>query len=207
MSRRHLAWPAVVLAGALALVLSSTVSIAGQAAWKVPLTPWGDPDLQGLWTNATVTPFERPTQLGGKEVLTEQEAAQFEQQTAQATNADRRDGGTDADVGRAYNQFWYDRGTKVVPTRRTSLVVDPPEGRVPALTPGAQARVDGRAAARRRSPADGPEDRSLAERCILWPTAGPPMVPAGYNNNYQILQGPGYVVILIEMIHDVSVIR
>jgi hypothetical protein len=206
MRRRHLAWPVVVLAGVASVILLDRATLMGQGAWKAPRTPWGDPDLQGLWTNATVTPFERPAQLAGKEVLTEQEAAQFEQQTAQATNADRRDGGTDADVGRAYNQFWYDRGTKVVGSRRTSLVADPPDGRVPALTPDGQARADARAAARRQSPADGPEDRSLPERCILWPTAGPPMVPGGYNNNYQILQGPGYVVILIEMIHDVRII-
>jgi hypothetical protein len=85
-------------------------------------------------------------------------------------------------------------------------VIDPPEGRIPALTVDAQKKADARAEARRRSPADGPEDRPLVERCILWPTAGPPMVPSGYNNNYQILQTPGSVVILIEMIHDVRVI-
>src|SRR5262245_12976166 len=88
MKRRHLAWPVAVL-GALSAVFFGSASLAGQGTGKAPLTPWGDPDLQGLWTNATVTPFERPTQLAGKEVLTEQEAAQFEQQTAQATNADR----------------------------------------------------------------------------------------------------------------------
>ena len=172
----------------------------------MPRTPWGDPDLQGLWTNATVTPFERPANLSGKAVLTQEEAAEFERQTNQARDADNRGGGTEADLGRAYNQFWYDRGTKVVGTRRTSLVTDPPDGRVPALTPAAQSRADARAEARRRSPADGPEDRSLVERCILWPTAGPPMVPGAYNNNYQILQAPGYVAILIEMIHDVRII-
>jgi len=85
-------------------------------------------------------------------------------------------------------------------------VTDPPDGRVPALTPAAQSRADARAEARRRSPADGPEDRSLVERCILWPTAGPPMVPGAYNNNYQILQAPGHVAIVIEMIHDVRII-
>jgi hypothetical protein len=162
--------------------------------------------LQGLWTNATITPFERPAVMSGKPVLTEEEALEFERQTLQARDADNRTGGTDADLGRAYNQFWYDRGTKVVGTRRTSLVTDPPDGRVPSLTPDAQRRADARAAARRRSPADGPEDRSLAERCILWPTAGPPMIPGGYNNNYQILQAPGYVAILIEMIHDVRIV-
>ena len=110
------------------------------------------------------TPFERPSNLGGKPVLTEQEAAEYGKQTIEARDADNRSGGRDADLGRAYNQFWYDRGTKVVGSRRTSLVVDPPDGRVPALTPEAQQRADARAEARKRSPADGPEDRSLAER-------------------------------------------
>jgi hypothetical protein len=192
---RHVVLAAILLVGL-------TVPAAGQAR----RTPWGDPDLQGLWTNATITPFERPAEMSGKPVLTEQEAAEYEQRTNQARDADSRAGGTEADLGRAYNQFWYDRGTRVVASRRTSLVVDPPDGRVPALTAEGQARAEARAAARKRSPADGPEDRSLAERCILWPTAGPPMLPSGYNNNYQILQTPGYVVILIEMIHDVRII-
>jgi hypothetical protein len=185
------------------LVVALTLPLAGQTPRH---TPWGDPDLQGLWTNATITPFERPAELSGKPVLSEQEAVEYEKRTNQARDADSRTGGTEADLGRAYNQFWYDRGTKVVADRRTSLVLDPPDGRVPSLTPEAQHRADARAAARKRSPADGPEDRSLAERCILWPTAGPPMLPSGYNNNYQILQTPGYVVILIEMIHDVRMI-
>ena len=192
---------------AAAALLVATTVLGQTPPRRAPLrTPWGDPDLQWLWTNSTLTPFERPAALSGKPVLTEQEAAEFEKETLQARDADNRAGGTDADLGRAYNQFWYDRGTKVVGTRSTSLVVDPPEGRVPSLTPAAQQRVDARTSAGRRSPADGPEDRSLAERCILWPTAGPPMIPGGYNNNYQILQTPEYVVILIEMIHDVRII-
>ncbi len=189
----------------VSLAVASAIAQA-PAPRSVPRTPWGDPNLQGLWTNATVTPFERPANLSGKAVLTQEEAAEFERQTNQARDADNRGGGTEADLGRAYNQFWYDRGTKVVGTRRTSLVTDPPDGRVPALTPAAQSRADARAEARRRSPADGPEDRSLIERCIVWPTAGPPMIPAAYNNNYQVLQAPGYVAILIEMIHDVRII-
>jgi hypothetical protein len=191
-----------VLCAAIAII-AFTIPGAGQTPRR---TPWGDPDLQGLWTNVTITPLERPAELAGKPVLTEQEAAEYERRTNQARDADSRAGGTEADLGRAYNQFWYDRGTKVVGNRRTSLIVDPPDGRVPPLTPEAQKRAEARVAARKRSPADGPEDRSLPERCILWPTAGPPMLPAGYNNNYQILQTPAYVVILIEMIHDVRVI-
>jgi hypothetical protein len=119
---------------------------------------------------------------------------------------DRRDGTPDADVARAYNDFWWDRGTKVVKTRRTSMVVDPPDGRIPALTPEAQKKAAERVEYRRLHPADGPEHRPLAERCVLWPTAGPPMLPSAYNNNYQIVQAPGYVMILVEMIHDARII-
>ena len=200
----RLGYVSLTVAG-VSLAVATAIAQA-PAPRSVPRTPWGDPDLQGLWTNATVTPFERPANLSGKAVLTQEEAAEFERQTNQARDADNRGGGTEADLGRAYNQFWFERGTKVVGTRRTSLVTDPPDGRVPALTPAAQSRADARAEARRRSPADGPEDRSLVERCILWPTAGPPMVPGAYNNNYQILQAPGHVAILIEMIHDVGII-
>jgi hypothetical protein len=180
----------------------ATVLIAGQASSHRTLsrTPWGDPDLQGVWSIATITPFERPSALAGKQQLSEQEAAEFETQTLKTTNQDRRDGaGTDADLSRAYNDFWWDRGTKVVPTRQTSLVVDPPDGRIPALTPEGQKR----AAARAARGFDSWEDRSLWERCI---TRGLPMVPGPYNNNYQILQTPGYVVILHEMIHDARII-
>jgi hypothetical protein len=163
------------------------------------------PDLQGIWTNATITPLERPKELAGKEFFTEKQVAEYEKRVLEESNKDRRDGSAEADVGRAYNDSWWDRGTKVVPTRRTSIVVDPPDGRVPPLTAEAQKAAAARAAVLQR-PAAGPEDRGLPERCILWPTAGPPMLSSAYNNNYQILQTPGYVVIFIEMIHDVRII-
>jgi hypothetical protein len=175
--------------------------------WTPPRTPDGQPDLQGIWSNATITPLECPDDLAGKPVLTEKEAAQYEKDVVQRTNVDRREGilGTEADVARAYNQFWYDRGTKTVGTRRTSLIVDPPDGKVPPLTPEAQKRVADRDS-RRARPAEGPEDRSLSERCIVWQTAGPPMLPSGYNNNYRIVQSRGYVTIFNEMIHDTRII-
>jgi hypothetical protein len=187
---------ALGLAAAVAVTLS--MPAAGQS--RGTRTPWGDPDLQGIWSNGTITPFERPAALAGKEVLTEQEALELEQQWLKNNNQDRRDGaGTDADVSRAYNDFWWDRGTKVVAGRQTSLVVDPPDGRVPALTPEGQKRAAERAA----RGYDSWENRSLWERCI---TRGLPMIPGPYNNNYQILQTPGYVVILHEMIHDARII-
>jgi hypothetical protein len=122
------------------------------------------------------------------------------------TNADRRGANHDADVSTAYNQFWYDRGTKTIGTRRTSLIVDPPDGLIPALTPEAAKRVSEKRAWMEEHATDGPEGRSLGERCILWVTAGPPMLPGPYNNNFQIIQNRENVVILNEMIHDTRVI-
>ena len=187
------------------VVVTAAVSLWAAKTWTAPRTPDGQPDLQGIWSNATITPLERPKELAGKQFFTGQEAGEYEKRILQESNKDRRDGDREADVGRAYNDAWWDRGTRVVPTRRTSMVVDPADGRVPALTPAAQQREAARIEALRR-PARGPEDRGLPERCIQWPTAGPPMLPSAYNNNYQILQTPGYVVILIEMIHDVRII-
>jgi hypothetical protein len=176
-------------------------------AGAAPRTPDGHPDLQGIWSNATVTPLERPSELAGKAVLTDEEAAEFAKETVQRNNVDlQRQKGTEADVGRAYNDFWYDRGTRTIKTHRTSLIVDPPDGRIPALTPDAQKRMAARTEQRRLHPADGPEDRSLSERCLNWRTAGPPMVPSAYNNNYEIVQTPDTVVIFNEMIHDARII-
>jgi len=189
------------------LALASPAFTQASKKWTPPRTPDGHPDLQGIWSNATVTPLERPAEFAGKAVLSDQEAAEFVQETVQRTNADRRDGsGTDADVGRAYNNFWYDRGTKTIQTHRTSLIIDPPDGRIPALTAEAQSRQAARAERRRLHPADGPEDRGLSERCLNWNTAGPPMLPGAYNNNYQIVQTPDTVVIFNEMIHDARII-
>ena len=184
------------------IILVAVLPAAGQTA--TPRTGWGAPDLQGVWNYATITPLERPAELAGKQVLTDTEAADFEKQTLERRNPDRRDGGAAADVGRAYNQFWWDYGNKVVGTKRTSLIVDPPDGKIPPLTVEAKQRADARAAALRRPPA-GPEDRNLWERCIL-STAGPPVVPGPYNNNFQIFQTKDYVVVLNEMIHDARII-
>ena len=187
------------------LIFAAVAWFAGSGAFA-QRTPDGHPDLQGYWTNVTITPLERPAEFANKPFFTKAEAEQYEKDVVARNNADRRDGGAEADVNRAYNDVWYDRGTRVVPTLRTSLIIDPPDGRVPALTPAAQQRAQSRAQYRRLHPADGPEDRSLAERCIVWPTSGPPLMPSFYNNNYQIVQGPGYVMIIVEMIHDVRVI-
>jgi len=175
---------------------------------SIPRTPDGKPDLQGAWSFANVTPFERPAALGEKAVLSDDDVAQIEEQAAASSKQDEgRKRGTAADVNRAYNDFWYDRGTKVAGTRQSSIVVDPANGRVPALTAEAQQRASTRAAARKqRGPADGPEDRSLGERCILGFNAGPPFAPSAYNNNIQIVQTKDHVVVMTEMVHDARIV-
>ncbi|MGH9659597.1 MAG: hypothetical protein ACRD96_13700 [Bryobacteraceae bacterium] len=178
---------------------------AAGKSWTAPKTAWGEPDLQGIWDFATITPLERPSELAGKETLTGQEAAEYEKQTLERRNQDRRDGTAESDVARAYNQFWWDYGTKVVGTRRTSLIVDPADGKIPPVTPEARKRGEARAAMLRR-PAAGPEERGLAERCILGFNAGPPMLSSAYNNNVQIFQNPGFIVIFNEMVNDARVV-
>jgi hypothetical protein len=167
------------------------------------------PDLSGTWSFSTLTALERPAEFAGKEFLTEAEAAAVSRRPLERNNRDNRDtSNRDADVGGAYNEFWWDRGTTVALVGgkyRTSLIVDPPDGRVPALTAEAQARAAARAAERRAHPADGPEDRSLGERCLMF-NAGPPMLPGPYNNFMQVIQTRDHVVIYNEMIHDARVI-
>src|SRR6266478_4586970 len=114
----------------LALVFALAPLAHEAKNWTAPRTADGQPDLQGIWSNATITPLERPNELAGKEFFTEQEAAEYEKRVLEQTNKDRRDGPPEADVGRAYNDSGWDIGTKVVPTRRTSIVVDPPDGKV-----------------------------------------------------------------------------
>ena len=198
-----------ILTSILAMIVISASTIGfGQSAkpWAVPRTADGHPDLQGTWTTSTLTALERPAEFAGKPILTEQEAKEYEARLLREGNRDRRDGSAEVDVGRAYNEFWFERGSHIVQTRHTSLIVDPPDGKIPALTPEAQKRQATLAEYRRQHPGDGPEDFSLNNRCILWATAGPPMLPGGYNNNYQIVQAPGYVTILVEMIHDARII-
>src|SRR5260370_6849844 len=131
------AMPAFVgIVGLAPAHLSAQTSTAKK--WTPRRTPNGQPDFEGNWATATLTPLERPPEFAGKEFLTEQEAAEYVKRTLEETNSDRRDGGAQADLQRNYNEFWRDRGTTVVATRRTSLIVDPPDGNIPPLTPQAQ---------------------------------------------------------------------
>ncbi len=190
----------------LAMLVAAAAVAAPLSAQPPPRAPDGHPDLQGTWNYSSLTPLERPAQFADKPVLTDAEAAEFERQTLERIDADRRRDTAEAEVAQVYNNAWYDRGTKVVGTKRSSLIIDPPDGRIPPLTSSAKADADARAEARRgRGPADGPEDRSLAERCLLF-NAGPPLLPGPYNNNLQIIQTRDYVVIANEMIHDVRIV-
>jgi hypothetical protein len=208
------------LFGFAAMLSLSAVALfaqSGAAQKTVPRVADGHPDLQGIWTNATITPLERPRDLASKEFFTEQEAAEWEKNAGQRKNKDIRERGTQADVANAYNDFWWDSGTKVVKTRRTSIVVDPADGRIPALTQQRQNQLKEVALAKRvrcqtpgcepenggnPAPADGPEDRPLMERCLYFGNVVP-MVPTAYNNDYQIVQSPGMVAIDVEMVHQV----
>jgi hypothetical protein len=199
--------PAQVVAQAPSRAAKQTIASRARAAkvWTAPRTTDGQPDLQGIWSNASLTPFERPPEFAGKEFFTEEEAAEFARTVLDRSNRDRRGATPEEDVAGSYNEAWFDRGTKVASTLRTSIVLDPADGRVPPLTPETREAAAARAAGQRRPP-ERPEDFDLQVRCIMWPTAGPPMIPSGYNNNYQIIQTRDYVAIDIEMIHDVRII-
>jgi len=184
--------------------------------WTVPRTPDGQPDLEGVWDYRTITPLQRPKELGTKAFFTDEEAAKFEKEENRRQNRDLIDpkvGTSQYPAGTVvpYNEFWYDRGNKIAGTKRTSLIVDPPDGRLPPWTPEGQRKADLRAAAQRNDQlghplADSWEDRSLQERCIVGLNAGPPMIPGAYNNNVQLIQSSDRVVILNEMIHSARVV-
>ena len=207
-------WPRrTAIAPTLALALGMAAAAGAQEA---PRTAWGDPDIQGVWNNATITPFQRPAELAEQEFLTEEQAAGLEQQVVERNerlNAPSEIRTEPLPVGGnvgAYNNFWMDRGTTVVADRRTSIVTDPVDGRLPALTDAAQARLDSPEFARltrvRRGelPADSWEQLDLGDRCLWY--RGIPSFPTGYNNNYHLVQTPTHVAILQEHIHDVRFI-
>ena len=221
MDDRHVAsrW----LIALLVFVAPAFVAAQQSGDYALPRTADGQPDLQGVWDFRTLTPLQRPADRGDQAVLTPEEAAEIEADAVQrAAEADAPSevrteplpaGGN---VG-AYNDFWFDRGAGVVDDRRTALIVDPADGRVPALQPGVPQQGGAANAEDVASTrpvrfrvggigTDGPEDRGLAERCLLGFNTGPPIVPAGYNQNLQLFQTADYVAILHEMVHDARIV-
>ena len=187
-----------VLAILFALGLLAPIGADAQSS-SVPRLPDGRPDLQGVWDFSSVTPLQRPEELADKEFLTEEDAAALE-----ARAAGRVDTAPPPGSPGAYNRFWFADGTTVVGTRRSSLIIDPPNGRLPSYTDLGRARMQARAEARGRNA--GPEDRDVDERCILGFNSGPPMLPGAYNNYMQLFQGNDHVAILNEMVNDVRVV-
>lgn len=214
MSYRILAAVSVV-AVLVAFVSLGAAPAAGQTA--VPRTAWGHPDLQGIWDFSTITPLERPEELAEKEFWTAEEAANLNQEVVDrdtrllSRGAERTEAAAQIDF-RAdgtpgfYNNFWLDAGSKTVSTGRTSQVVDPPNGRLPALTASAQQRVDARRAYLREHAADSWLEQSTSDRCLMGFNAGPPISPGFYNQNLHVLQTADHVALLTEMIHTVRVV-
>ena len=189
-------------------VAQAPAAAVANARPAAPRTPWGDPDLQGVWNHGTITPLERPPEYAGRELLTEEEvAAANHASEIRATSERRHELTREQDVALAYNQFWWDRGISI---GRTSLITDPADGRLPPRTPEALARAATpeaqrlAAAKRGRVPAHGPEDMDLGDRCLVYRPV--PITSSGYNNHVHVLQSPGWVVIFQEQIHDIRFI-
>jgi hypothetical protein len=198
------------------VALASTAAFAADPEGPAPRFPDGHPDLSGVWDYRTITPMQRPVELGTKEFFTEEEAATYERTENHRLDRDAMDLETGTSIYPKggvvpYNEFWYDRGNKIVGSRRTSLIVDPANGRFPAMTPEGKKHADLIAAEQAetqlgRPHADSYEDRPLVERCLTGLNSGPPMTPGAYNNNVQLFQTRDYVVILNEMIHDARIV-
>jgi hypothetical protein len=200
------------LAVALLLFAAASLDAAAQRAGAIRRTSDGHPDFQGMWTNQTLTPLERPAALAAKPTLTEQEAGTYARQFLEQNSTDRRDGSAQADVQRAYPDYFLDRGTELAVVdgeRRTSLISDPADGRIPYRADRGPRRSDGRPGGDVSNNYDDPEARPLAERCLLsfGSSSGPPMLPVLYNNHYRIVQTRDAVMIEVEMVHDARIIH
>jgi hypothetical protein len=202
------------LAATCALLLLTAIALPAQnkTAWKTPRTPDGHPDLQGFWSNATRTPVERPAEFASKPTLSDAEAKAWEKKDAQAwQDLDGTSEGplhaTKGSTGTgAYNVLFYDMGSelaRVDGVKRTSMVIDPADGKIPPRVP----QTGNRGGRGRGGSTANVKDRGLSERCLFVPMAGPPMLPTLYNNNYEIVQTPDSMVIVSEEIHDARIIR
>jgi hypothetical protein len=196
-----------VLGAVAAVFLAASVPSAQTRPYKAPRTPDGQPDLQGFWTNATYTPLERPNGVA-KALYTPEEAEAAITQAIQRERA-QTEPGTTADVHYDFSQFGLDRSQSAfVRNLRTSLIVDPPDGKIPPVTAEGKRRLAERAEDAKKLGGrwDSAESNQLDDRCLIMAGPGPPMMDAAYNSNYHIVQAPGYVMILTEMIHDVRTI-
>jgi len=223
---RYVRLLSLALMGVLGVVAIRMVTLGAQTAprptvavdreWTPPRTVDGQIDIEGVWDFSTITPLERPANLGDKQIFSEEEAAAFERAENLRQNRDLIDpkkGGLNYLPGSVvpYNEFWYERGNRIAGSRRTSLIVDPPDGRIPSLTPQAQRRLDAQADEARDEQlgtvrADSAQSRSLVDRCIVGLNSGPPFTPGAYNNRVQIVQGPEVVVFVMEMVHEPRVV-
>ena len=200
-------WLATMPAAGQTTSAAGTRNGSSAKAYTAPRTPDGQPDLQGFWTNTTLTPLERPKNVT-KEFYTREEALEAAKR-AEAQEAEQTEPGTAADVHYDFTQFGLDKSQgPMALSLRTSLIVDPPDGRLPPLSAQGQSRAAERAAARksRGGPHDAVQNEPVGSRCILMDRNGPPMLSGGYDNDYQIMQTPGYVMVLVEMLHDARII-
>jgi len=203
----------LVFVASLSFVLLTQTPVGGQKTGAhassaktstVPRTPWGDPDFQGTWDFSTITPMQRSPELAGREFLTAAEVAELEQR-AHSRRIESEARPRPGDVGNYNLGWWWEpNGRRWVPTRRASLIVDPADGRMPALTQEGEKRRKAREEAHQRLA--GPEDLPPEERCLVGVNAGPPMIPGPYGNTVQFHQSPGYVVIVNEMVHHARVV-
>lgn len=214
-------------AGLSGLLLALLASVAASAddpdgdGYQPPLTPWGTPDIAGTWDFRSLVPLERPADLGEKAYLTPEEAQARLQAGLKQAAEDIRSDDAALDVEGGYDRVYLDRATVADSNLQTSLIVDPPDGQLPALTPQALARMEAQIEARTppvrdyfsystdraEFTPDGPEHLGLSERCLIGFNAGPPMIPGVYNNNVRIVQSPDHVIIMTEMNHDARIVR
>jgi hypothetical protein len=198
-----------LLIAAVALISAALLSAQAPSPgkWSTGRTQDGHPDLGGVWDAASMTPLERPVELGNKEFYSPEEMTAYEKTRAHDLNRDRRDGSAETDLGRAYNDGWFDRGAHLGSNRRTSRLIDPPNGRFPAMTPAAAKKYKELHEWLGQHENDGPETRTLFDRCLVFSQSGPPFIPGNYNNYYEIVQAPGTIAIVSEMGHQARTIR